>query len=220
MANPDKTAGEINAEIRALGKPNTPNVRAVRRRYSKRLKEAPAQEVMAVARVLLAGYGHRWVAYELIADHAGAFASLGERELEDLGSGIDSWWTVDAFARTLAGPVWLAGQVSDGLIRKWARSGDRWWRRAALVSTVALNRRSQGGMGDAERTLQVCSLLVADHDDMVVKALSWALRALAPHDPAAVRDFLYRNDDALAARVKREVGNKLATGLKSPRRSR
>ena len=126
--------------------------------------------------------------------------------------------SVDGFARILAGPAWLAGQVPDELIHKWAHSTDRWWRRAALVSTVALNMRSQGGMGDIPRTFAVCRLLVDDRDDMVVKAMSWALRALVVHDPDAVRGFLAEYKELLAARVKREVRNKLETGLKNPRR--
>ena len=61
-------------------------------------------------------------------------------------------------------------------------------------------------------------MLIADRDDMVVKAMSWALREVAKRDPAAARRFLAEHRDALAARVVREVGNKLATGLKNPRR--
>ncbi len=151
--------------------------------------------------------------------HPAAFKRLDAAQLEDLGQGIDSWWTVDAFARTLSGPAWLAGQVSDELILKWACSPDRWWRRAALVSTVALNVRSQGGMGDAPRTLEVCRVLAADPDDMVVKALSWALRELVVHDPQAVRAFLDEYEAVLAGRVKREVRISLNTGLKYPERS-
>ena len=153
-----------------------------------------------------------------IRDHPPAFGCLGEKELQELGQGINSWWTVDAFARTLAGPAWLAGQVSDDLIFKWAHSDDRWWRRAALVSTVALNVRSHGGYGDPPRTLRICRELVKDHDDMVVKALSWALRELAVHDPHAVQTFLDRYEADLAPLVKREVKHKLKTGLKNPRR--
>jgi 3-methyladenine DNA glycosylase AlkD len=81
---------------------------------------------------------------------------------------------------------------------------------------VALNMRSHGGPGDVPRTLAVCRLLVADHEDMVGKALSWALRELVVHDPQAVETFLQEHQEALAARVKREVRNKLATGLKNP----
>jgi hypothetical protein len=50
---------------------------------------------------------------------------------------------------------------------------------------------------------------------MVAKGLSWALRALAGVDPAAVRSFLAEHGAGLPALVRREVGNKLATGLKS-----
>lgn len=78
--------------------------------------------------------------------------------------------------------------------------------------------RSHGGYGDVSRTLAVCDLLADDGDDMLVKAMSWALRALVPHDPDAVREFLDANEDVLAARVKREVRHKLTTGLKTPRR--
>jgi 3-methyladenine DNA glycosylase AlkD len=116
--------------------------------------------------------------------------------------------------------VWRDGLVSDELIHHWAQSEDRWWRRAALVSTVALNIRSHGGRGDVPRTVAICRLLVDDQTDMVVKAMSWALRVLVVHDPEAVREFLSQYEDRLAARVQREVRNKLTTGLKNPRRKR
>jgi 3-methyladenine DNA glycosylase AlkD len=99
-------------------------------------------------------------------------------------------------------------------------SGDRWLRRAALVSTVALNMAADGGQGDAPRTLAICERLCDDRDDMVVKALSWALRALAHRDAEAARAFLARREHRLAARVRREVTSKLLTGLKSPRPAR
>ena len=84
------------------------------------------------------------------------------------------------------------------------------------MSTVALNVRSQGGAGDVPRTLAICRLLADDHDDMVAKALSWALRALVVHDAKAVQSFLNDHAEVLAARVKREVKSKLKTGLKNP----
>ena len=211
-------AAQINAEILALPVRNTPNVRAVRKKYSRMLKQAPPAFILDVARALLDAYDYRVLAYELIANHHVAFERLGEAEVQALGQGIDSWWSVDAFGRILSGPAWLAGQLSDELIHRWARSEDLWWRRAALVSTVALNMRSHGGQGDVPRTLGVCRVLVDDHEDMLVKALSWALRVLVVHDAGAVEAFLEEHDQALAARVKREVRNKITTGLKNPGR--
>jgi 3-methyladenine DNA glycosylase AlkD len=212
-------AAAINAEIRALPRQNTPSIRAVRRRYSQALRGTEGGFILDLAAHLLEDHDQRWVAYELIRAHPGALALVGESELEALGRGMASWGAVDSFARTLAGPAWLRSQVSEALIHRWAASPDRWWRRAALVSTVALNVRSQGGPGDVPRTLAVCRLLAADPDDMVVKALSWALRELVPHDPPAVESFLQEHGSVLAARVRREVRTKLETGLKNPRRA-
>jgi 3-methyladenine DNA glycosylase AlkD len=213
-------ASEIVAEIRALPVKNTPNARTIRRKYSQKLKKASPEFILELARELFGNHDHRWLAYEFIGNHRAAFQSIGEAELEEFGQGINDWAVVDCFGRILAGPAWLSGQVSDELIHKWAHSEDRWWRRAALVSTVALNVKASGGSGDTERTLEICRILVDDHDDMVVKALSWALRELVPHDPEAVRGFLAAYEERLAARVKREVRSKLTTGLKNPKRKR
>jgi len=212
-------AAEIDAEIRALrAKPKTQDVRAVRRKFSRRLKNVAAEEVIGVAWQLLTRHGRRWVAYELIYKHTSALRSLRPRQIKQFGRGINSWGSTDVFAGYLSGPAWREGQLSDRTIQGWARSGNRWWRRAALVSTTALNVKARGGRGDVPRTLKVCCILVDDRDDMVVKAMSWALRELVQHDPKAVRGFLAKHEDALAARVKREVRNKLTTGLKNPRR--
>ena len=220
MFDPDGLAGEIVDRIAALPSRATGPVRELRREYSRRLAPAAPALVLDVARRLLEEpeFTPRFVAYELIAHHRGALGSLGPAELVEFGRGLDSWYAVDTFAPYLAGPAWRQGQVPDSLIHEWAHSPDRWWRRAALVSTVALNTRARGGRGDTARTLTVCRLLVADRDDMVVKALSWALRELVVHDPAAVRAFLAEHGGTLAARVRREVRNVLATGLKNPRR--
>src|SRR6266404_3775927 len=163
-------APEIRARIAALPSRTTGAIRAIRREYSKLLANARAAEVMAVARELLPDW--RFVAYELIQHHRDASTALGSRELGQLGRGMADWADVDCFARFLAGPAWLARQIPDSVIHTWARSRDRWWRRAALVATVELNRSPRG---DARRTLRVCRMLMADRDDMVVKALSWAL---------------------------------------------
>lgn len=213
----EQLAEEIDARLHTLTSSNTEQVRAVRREFSQRIAGASPQEVIMLALRLLDR--HRFVAYELVHYHRAALHSLGEHELELLGNGIAGWGAVDTFACYLSGPAWREQQVTDALIERWAHSPDRWWRRAALVSTVPLNLRARGGRGDTPRTLLICRLLVADRDDMIVKAMSWALRALGIHDPQAVRHFLAEYEGRLAPRVVREVQHKLTTGLKNPRRA-
>jgi hypothetical protein len=194
-----------------------PSVRAVRRAYSRQWRGEPADFVRDVALILIERDTHAWAGYEFVRFHPDAFASLDDRRVQALGRGLDSWGDVDAFARILSGPAWAHGLISDALIDAWSRSADRWLRRAAIVSTIALNRPGEGGKGDTKRTLAICRRLAADRDAMVEKALSWALRELSKRDPRGVVDFLREEDARLGARVKREVGNKLRTGLKNPR---
>jgi 3-methyladenine DNA glycosylase AlkD len=207
------------AQAKALANPNVPSLRALRRSLSRELRHEPAELVLEIAGRLARIPSLRWTAYELIRCHPGAFAALDEALVDAFAVDLDSWESVDAFARTLSGPAWVHGGIGDALIERWARSSDRWLRRAALVSTVALNRPAEGGSVDTPRTLWVCRRLIADRDDMVVKALSWALRELGRQEPDSVATFLASHEAELAARVKREVGNKLRTGLKSPRRA-
>jgi 3-methyladenine DNA glycosylase AlkD len=218
FSDPKALAAQIEAELQAQPVRNSENTRKLRKKYSGLLKKASPDFVLSVARALVHTYSQRSIPYELLLYHKAAFQSLGEAEIEDLGQGIRGWHAVDCFGRLLSGPAWLAGLISDEIVHKWAQSEDLWWRRAALVTTVALNMKASGGTGDTARTLAVCSMLVDDHEDMVVKALSWALRVLAPWDPASVQAFLTEYDTRLAARVKREVNNKLTTGLKNPKR--
>jgi len=218
LPEPEALAARIADDLRALGVPSTAPMRTLRQRYSRELRTSDAEYVLSVARALIAR-GYKWTGWELIRNHRGAFESLDVAALEGLGEGIDSWDDVDGFARTLAGPAWLRGLMDDATVHAWARSPDLWWRRTALVCTVALNMRSQGGNGDTARTLAVCEMLASDPERMVQQAISWALRELVVHDAAAVAAFVDAHESELAARTKREVRHKLATGLKNPRRS-
>jgi 3-methyladenine DNA glycosylase AlkD len=213
---------DIIARLSALKQPDTQTIRNLRREFSKRLAKDSPELIVELALKLIrrSEFITRFFAYELVQHHKEAIQSLKAKSLEDLGAGIDSWVAVDTFACYLAGPAWRERQVSDALIKRWARSEDRWWRRAAIVSTVALNNKARGGRGDTTRTLMICEMLLADRDDMVVKALSWALRELSKRDQDAVRKFMRDHEGTLAPRVVREVNSKLETGLKNPRLKR
>lgn len=206
-------AAEIQAEIRALPRRYTPEIRALRKTWSAKLKAGPAADVIALAGALAARLPQeiKWVAYELIRHHRGAYDSITQVELEGFAEDLASWYAVDAFNTILLGPLWAKGRVDDALIMGWTRSSNRWLRRSALVATVGLN----GKVGDPARTLPICRALAADRDDMVEKALSWALRFLSQRDKPAVAAFMEEMGESLPARVRREVRTKLTTGKKN-----
>jgi 3-methyladenine DNA glycosylase AlkD len=219
--SPRALARSIARQLEALPNQQNPTIRNLRRTLSRQLAKADARYVVETAQHLMrsgSDFAPRFVAYELLNFHKPALASLNAKDLAALGEGMAAWEDVDTFACYVAGPAWRERQISDALVARWAVSPDRWWRRTALVCTVALNNKARGGRGDLERTLAVCALLVDDRDDMVVKAMSWALRELSKREPQSVRDFVAQYQDRLAARVKREVHTKLTTGVKNPKR--
>jgi len=217
---PASTVAEIEnavrGDLRWLPVSSTAAVRALRRRYSRVLIGAPPQVLLAVADAfLVAGsWRERLLGAELLVTRRDAVGRLSGRTVERWSKGLADWGSIDMYGVTVAGVAWREGRVKDKQVMRWAHSSDRWRRRLALVATVPLNSRARGGSGDAARTLRVCSALVDDRDDMVVNALSWALRELSKTDPKSVADFMRKKESRLAPRVRREVTAKLETGRK------
>jgi 3-methyladenine DNA glycosylase AlkD len=69
---------------------------------------------------------------------------------------------------------------------RWAKSADRWHRRAACV---ALIRGSRAKMFFPEIT-KLSDFLLADQDDMVQKGLGWLLRETAKFDAKRTVPYL------------------------------
>jgi len=209
----------VRADLRALPTRSIDAIRGVRRRYSAALADAPPSTVVDVADALLAGgtSAERLIGTELLIARPDAIRRVRSVDVEKWARGLDDWGSIDMYGVTVAGVAWREGRVPDRHVMRWAASADRWRRRLALVATVPLNSRARGGQGDTARTLRVCAALVDDRDDMVVKALSWALRELSKRDPHSVAGFLREHELRLASRVRREVKTKLETGRKVAR---
>lgn len=184
------------------------------------LKGEPAANVFDFVRELVDTgiFEARAVAWLALAAHKAAMAEIGEKQIVECAQGIDNWAATDTYGVWVAGPAWREGRIGTKLINRWIASDDPWFRRLAVVCTVALNVKARGGTGDPRRTFAVCRRVVDDKHPMVAKGLSWALRAVVQHDRTGVDDFLGRYADRLPAIVRREVRNKLDTGLKTPRK--
>ena len=155
------------------------------------------------------------LAFELIGRDKKLLNQLQFEDLADLGQHLDNWASVDHYSVGIHGVLWGKGVVQDRDIDRLLNSENHWERRVAVVSTVALNLKSRGGTGDTPRTIKVCERVVDDHQDMIQKALSWALRELSKRDREAVIEFMERYDSRLAKRVVREVSHKLDFGTKN-----
>lgn len=194
-----------------------PNMKKVIDEYWKEMKDWPPSVLLEFAKELVKTkiMECNQMAFLLLWKNKNALRLIGLKDIEELGENIDNWVTVDALSILVSGWAWREKQITNEDVLIWLKSESRWWRRTAVVSTVTLNLKARGGTGDAKRTLLICEKVVDDRDDMIVKALSWALRELSKSDKPAVEDFMAKYDSRLAGRVRKEVYTKLETGRKN-----
>jgi 3-methyladenine DNA glycosylase AlkD len=194
-----------------------PDMRIVLNELKTSLKSWTPEQKIEMAKELCntSVFECRQLGYELIHRDKKTLKALTAGDIRDLGRELDNWVTVDTYSSCILGVGWRTGLISDKEIAEMQKSKDFWIRRTALVATLGLNQKARGGTGDTARTIALCENAVSDHEDMVVKALSWALRELSGTDKPAVIAFIEKHKDRLHKRVLREVGTKLTTGLKN-----
>lgn len=138
----------------------------------------------------------------------------GKADIRYFNKGLDNWASVDCYGVYVNGNAWRLGILEDEDIIDLIRDKDYWQRRLGVVSTIPLNQKAHGGQGDPVRTLMICKMVKDDYQDMVVKAVSWALRELAKREPETVKEFLLKHESVLHKRILREVRNKIFYGKK------
>ena len=195
----------------------TPNFRKLFKTWWEEIRLWSPEELIQFAKELVETriFECNQLAYEILWKNKNALKLLNLKDLEELGRNMDNWATTDTFSVLLSGFAWRENQITDADVLNWLKSDNRWWRRAAVVSTVPLNLKSRGGKGDTKRTLMICEKVISNRDNMIVKALSWALRELSKSDKPAVETFMKEYDSQLAGLVRREVYTKLETGRKN-----
>lgn len=114
-----------------------------------------------------------------------------EREFRLLEGWLDrvkNWDDHDALVHTLLGPMLAAKPRRASLALRWAKSKNRWHRRAAAVVLIRGAR-----MEMFERQIRrVSNQLLGDEDEMVQKGLGWLLREWAKKSPKRAIPYLLR----------------------------
>ena len=127
---------------------------------------------------------------------------FGEREFKRFDSWLDrisSWADHDALVHDLIAPMIVSKPGRARIVFRWAKSPNRWRRRAACVALV---RGARAKMFFSEIT-RLSDLLVSDEDDMVQKGLGWLLRETAKFDRERTVRYLTKIRGTATRRVLR-----------------
>jgi 3-methyladenine DNA glycosylase AlkD len=116
---------------------------------------------------------------------------FGDREFKLFESWLDrisSWADHDGLVHYLIAPMVAAKPARATAVFLWAKSPNRWRRRAACV---ALIRGARAKMFFPEIT-KLSDSLLTDEDDMVQKGLGWLLRETAKYDAKRTVPYLMK----------------------------
>jgi 3-methyladenine DNA glycosylase AlkD len=140
-------------------------------------------------------------------------AEFGDREFRLFESWLDrisSWADHDALVHSLIAPMVAAKPSRAKTVFRWAKSSNRWHRRAACV---ALIRGARAKMFFPE-IQKLSNTLLADNDDMVRKGLGWLLRETAKFDAKRTVPYLMQIRKRVTRLVLRTACETLSAGVR------
>jgi len=123
---------------------------------------------------------------------------------------ISSWADHDGLVHYLISPMVAAKPARAKSVFAWAKSPNRWHRRAACV---ALIRGARARMFFPE-VAKLSDSLLTDQDDMVKKGLGWLLRETAKFDAKRTVPYLMKIRERAPRLVLRTACETLPPGVK------
>lgn len=98
---------------------------------------------------------------------------------------VNNWDLVDLSAHRILGKAILDKILDWGILDTLAGSENMWERRAAIISTMTAI-----GAGQYGATLRIAEKLLGDREDLMHKAVGWALREVWKREPGLCERFL------------------------------
>src|SRR5882724_1990791 len=152
------------------------------------LQKSDLKSLLQVADHLFAGTINedKNVAVFLLENITDKFGDEEFRLLESWLPRISNWSDHDALVHYLIAPMVVAKPARASRVFDWAKSRNRWFRRAACVALIQGARRKIF----FPEIIRLSSMLLSDEDDMVRKGLGWLLRETAKADEQRAVPYL------------------------------
>ena len=141
---------------------------------ARQLAALPQREYSYAACDVLSRWGKHWSDPRLLTDH-----------VEPLLSTRPWWDTVDGLIGAAVEPIVRAHPETLDVVERWSESGVRWLTRAAI-----LHQLHSGPATDSDRLFRLCARHGESREFFIAKAIGWALRTHARHEPDLVRSFV------------------------------
>jgi 3-methyladenine DNA glycosylase AlkD len=160
----------------------TSEIRKLARRFEKVIKgDAGLEYLVAVADNLFHGdvLEEKILAVFLLKRSVPEFGPKHFKLFETWLDRVSTWADHDALVNYIIGPLIANNESRVANAFRWAKSPNRWHRRAAAVALIHATRERR----HFKHVERMTSTLLSDDDAMVQKGLAWLLRETAKHNP-------------------------------------
>jgi 3-methyladenine DNA glycosylase AlkD len=191
----------------------TPAVREISKKYFREIKNLAKKRIFSLCEELFkSGYNEEiaiafdWV-YRTKKQLTKSDFPIFERWLKKY---IANWGTCDDFSTHALG--YFLFQYPEFLKKTevWARSENRWLRRASAVSLIYSLRRGRA----LEQVFRIADILLQDEDDLVRKGYGWMLKEASNIYRKEVFEYVMRNKDKMPRTALRYAIEKMPGEMK------
>lgn len=129
---------------------------------------------------------------------------------------VDNWAKCDTFCNHTVGDFIMKFPEQIGKLKEWAKSKNRWMKRAAAVTLIVPARKGLF----LEDIFMIADILLLDEDDMVQKGYGWMLKAASQAHQKAVFEYVLKNKQKMPRTALRYAIEKMPPEMRKKAMSR
>ena len=127
-----------------------------------------------------------------------------------VGTYVNNWASCDTLCNHSVGSFVSKYPAYVGELKRWAKSENRWMRRASAVSLIIPAKR-----GDfLPDIFGIADILLPDEDDLVRKGYGWMLKAASQAHQKEVFEYVMKNKKAMPRTALRYAIEKMPEGMR------
>ncbi len=123
---------------------------------------------------------------------------------------VGNWASCDTFCNHTIGAFVEIYPYHLSSLKKWAKSKNRWMRRASAVSLIIPAKRGKF----LKDIFEIADILLLDQDDLVQKGYGWMLKAASQAHQSQVFDYVVKNKTRMPRTALRYAIEKMPKSLK------
>ncbi len=188
-------------------------VRNIAKKYFREIKGKEKQEIFSLCqRLLESGYGEEaFIAFEWSYAIRKYYESADFHVFERWVQGyVDNWAKCDTLCNHAVGSFIEQYPEYIKNLKIWARSENRWLRRASAVTLIIPARKGKF----LEDVLEISDILLKDKDDLVQKGYGWMLKEASRSHQEEVYDYIMKRKGDMPRTALRYAIEKMPVDLR------